>query len=49
MIAFGSQVTLRLPVTAILLVAAGDRVRAGLTPIAHLPDGNAGAPRSHTG
>ncbi len=44
MIAFGSQVTLRLPATSTLVVAAGDRVRAGLTPIAHLPKGDVPAP-----
>lgn len=36
MIRFGSQVTLRLPATATVLVDVGDRVRAGLTPIAEL-------------
>ena len=42
MIKFGSQVTLRLPVTASLLVNVGDHVRAGLTPVAALPhDGDA--------
>lgn len=36
MIKFGSQVTLRLPATAIVLVDVGDRVQAGLTPVAEL-------------
>ena len=36
MINFGSQTTLRLPTTAILLVHVGDRVRAGVTPVARL-------------
>lgn len=36
MIKFGSQTTLRLPPTAIVLVAVGDRVRAGLTPVARI-------------
>ncbi len=34
MIKFGSQVTLRLPTSATLLVDVGDKVRAGLTPVA---------------
>ena len=38
MIKFGSQVTVRLPVTAIPLVAVGQRVRAGLTPVAELAE-----------
>ncbi len=36
MIRLGSQTTLRLPATATVLVKVGDRVRAGLTPVAHL-------------
>lgn len=36
MIKFGSQVTLRLPVGATPLVAVGDRVRGGITPLARL-------------
>lgn len=36
MIRLGSQVTLRLPTTAVPLVGVGDRVRAGLTPVAAL-------------
>lgn len=36
MIKFGSQVTLRLPVSARVLVAAGERVEAGTTVIARL-------------
>ena len=44
MIRFGSQVTLRLPTTATVLVDVGDHVRAGLTPIANLAE--AGAPAS---
>ena len=36
MIKLGSQTTLRLPATATVLVAAGDAVRAGLTPVARL-------------
>ncbi|HEV2108267.1 MAG TPA: phosphatidylserine decarboxylase [Thermomicrobiales bacterium] len=36
MIKFGSQVTLRLPATAAVLVNVGDHVRAGLTPVAKL-------------
>ena len=36
MIKFGSQVTVRLPTTAATLVDVGDRVRAGLTPVAEL-------------
>ena len=36
MIKFGSQVTLRLPVTSTVLVAVGDHVRAGLTPVARV-------------
>ena len=36
MIKFGSQVTLRLPVSATPLIAVGDRVRAGVTPLARL-------------
>lgn len=43
MIKFGSQVTLRLPATAIVLADVGDRVQAGLTPIAEL-EGGAPAP-----
>ncbi len=43
MIKFGSQVTLRLPATAIVLVNVGDRVQAGLTPVAEL-EGEAPAP-----
>ena len=39
MIKFGSQVTLRLPVAATVLVAAGDRVEAGTTVIARLDGG----------
>ncbi len=38
MIKFGSQVTLRLPTTANVLVNVGDKVRAGITPVAELPD-----------
>ncbi len=48
MIRFGSQVTLRLPATATLLVDVGDRVRAGVTPVAELPGSNAPAPRFPT-
>lgn len=48
MIRFGSQVTLRLPTTATLLVAEGDRVRAGLTPVAEL-EGETPAPRFAAG
>jgi phosphatidylserine decarboxylase len=48
MIRFGSQVTLRLPATASVLVVAGDRVRAGLTPVAKLAEGEAPAPRHPT-
>ena len=40
MILFGSQTTLRLPTTTTLLVRVGDRVRAGVTPVARL-DGTA--------
>lgn len=36
MIKLGSQTTLRLPVTAAVLVDVGDRVQAGLTPVARL-------------
>ena len=36
MIKFGSQVTLRLPATAIVLVDVGDRVQTGLTPVAEV-------------
>jgi len=36
MIKFGSQVTLRLPLTMGVLVGVGDRVRAGMTPVAEL-------------
>jgi phosphatidylserine decarboxylase len=36
MIKFGSQVTLRLPVTSTVLVQAGDRVQAGTTVLARL-------------
>lgn len=36
MIKFGSQVTLRLPTTAKVVVGVGDRVRAGVTPVAEL-------------
>ena len=36
MIKFGSQTTLRLPTTMTVLVDVGDRVRAGLTPVARL-------------
>ncbi len=36
MILFGSQTTVRLPTTATLLVHVGDRVRAGVTPVARL-------------
>ena len=48
MIKFGSQVTVRLPTTASVLVDVGDRVRAGLTPVADLSVGEAHAgPCSH--
>jgi phosphatidylserine decarboxylase len=40
MIKFGSQVTLRLPVGATVLVAAGERVEAGTTVIALLGGGS---------
>ena len=43
MILFGSQTTVRLPTTATLLVHVGDRVRAGVTPVARL-DGTASLP-----
>lgn len=36
MIKFSSQVTLRVPLDAVVLVHVGDRVRAGVTPIARL-------------
>ncbi|MEX2599114.1 MAG: phosphatidylserine decarboxylase [Dehalococcoidia bacterium] len=36
MIKFGSQVTLRLPTDSAILVSAGDRVRAGITPVAQV-------------
>ena len=36
MIKFGSQVTLRLPVSVFVLVGEGDHVRGGVTPLAHL-------------
>lgn len=36
MIKFGSQVTLRLPATALAAIVAGDHVRAGVTPVARL-------------
>ena len=36
MIKFGSQVTVRLPATASVLVGVGDHVRAGVTPVADL-------------
>lgn len=36
MILFGSQTTVRLPTSASLLVHVGDRVRAGVTPVARL-------------
>jgi phosphatidylserine decarboxylase len=36
MIKFGSQVTLRLPTPSRVLVGVGDRVQAGLTPVAEL-------------
>lgn len=36
MIKFSSQVTLRVPATATVLVQVGDRVRAGVTPLARL-------------
>ena len=49
MIAFGSQVTLRLPVTSTLVVAAGDHVRAGMSPVAHLPRGDTRVPHSPSG
>jgi phosphatidylserine decarboxylase len=48
MIRFGSQVTLRLPAAASVLVVEGDRVRAGLTPVAKLAEGEAPAPGSPT-
>ncbi len=38
MIKFGSQVTLRLPTTATLLVEVGDKVCGGLTPVARLAE-----------
>ncbi|MDP9363574.1 MAG: phosphatidylserine decarboxylase [Chloroflexota bacterium] len=44
MIRFGSQVTLRLPTTATVLVDVGDHVRAGLTPVAELAEAGAPAP-----
>lgn len=48
MIRFGSQVTLRLPATAIVLVDVGDHVRAGLTPVAELAKTGAPVPeRNH--
>jgi len=37
MIKFGSQVTLRLPITARVLVGAGDRVTGGVTVVAEVP------------
>ena len=46
MIKFGSQVTFRLPLTASLLVDVGDRVRAGLTPVAALAKDGAAVRRS---
>jgi phosphatidylserine decarboxylase len=36
MIKFGSQVTLRVPLTMRVVVGVGDRVRAGMTPVAEL-------------
>lgn len=44
MIRFGSQVTLRLPATATVLVHVGNHVRAGLTPVAELAETGAPAP-----
>jgi phosphatidylserine decarboxylase len=44
MIKFGSQVTLRLPPTALVLVDVGDHVRAGLTPVAELAQEEIPAP-----
>ena len=38
MIKFGSQVTLRLPSTATVLVSVGDKLRAGVTPVAIMPE-----------
>lgn len=38
MIKFGSQVTLRLPTTATVVVEVGDKVRGGLTPVARLAE-----------
>ena len=51
LIKFGSQVTFRLPPTARLLVGVGDRVRAGLTPVAALAQAQDGVavPRSQAG
>ena len=45
MIKFGSQVTLRLPSSATVLVEVGEQVRGGLTPLARLeaPDLRSGA------
>ena len=47
MIKFGSQVTLRLPARAVVVADVGDRVHAGLTPVAEL-EGEAAAPGSLT-
>ncbi len=44
MIKFGSQVTLRLPATAIVVADVGARVHAGLTPVAELAEGETAAP-----